>query len=111
MYPALNVVASTVLKFVKAQNAAYPSYTIIVTGHLLGAAIAALAAISIKSTLPSSNLKLYTFGQSRTGNVAFATYVENLIGVNNIFRAVHTYGKCTSESRQVFDSLPMYLPR
>lgn len=89
---AYNVVASSVLRTVKAQKAAYPSYTIIVTGHSLGAAVAALAAVSIKSALPSSNLKLYTFGQPRTGNAAFATYVENLIGINNIFRAVHTYG-------------------
>ncbi|KAF5328718.1 hypothetical protein D9619_011731 [Psilocybe cf. subviscida] len=88
---AYNVVASSVLRTVKAQKAAYPSYTIIVTGHSLGAAVAALAAVSIKSALPSSNLKLYTFGQPRTGNAAFATYVENLIGINNIFRAVHTY--------------------
>lgn len=95
---AYNVVASTVLRLVKAQSAAHPSYTIIVTGHSLGGAVAALAAVSIKSALPSSNLKLYTYGQPRTGNAAFATYVEQLIRINNIFRAVHTYGECIPES-------------
>ncbi|PPQ90550.1 hypothetical protein CVT25_015864 [Psilocybe cyanescens] len=93
---AYNVVASTVLKTVKAQAAAYPSYTIVVTGHSLGGAVASLAAISIKSALPNSSLKLYTFGQPRTGNAAFASYVESKIGINNIFRAVHTYDGITT---------------
>ncbi|KAH9484947.1 putative feruloyl esterase A [Psilocybe cubensis] len=89
---AYNVAASTVLKTVKAQAAAYPTYTIVVTGHSLGGAVAALAAVSIKAAVnPKAGLKLYTYGQPRTGNAAFATYVENTIGVNNIFRAVHTY--------------------
>jgi len=59
---AYNVVAATVLKQVKAQVAAYPSYKVIVTGHSLGGAVATFAAISIKSALPSTTLKLYTFG-------------------------------------------------
>ncbi|KAF9482264.1 alpha/beta-hydrolase [Pholiota conissans] len=88
---AYNVVASTVLSTVKAQAAAYPSYKIIATGHSLGGATASLAAVSIKSALPNATVKLYTYGQPRVGNAAFATYVENLIGTDNIFRAVHTY--------------------
>lgn len=59
---AYNVVSSTVLKTVKAQAASYPSYTIVVTGHSLGGAVASLAAVSIKSALPKASLKLYTYG-------------------------------------------------
>ncbi|KAJ3505829.1 hypothetical protein NLJ89_g7212 [Agrocybe chaxingu] len=88
---AYNVVASDVLRIIKDQAAKYPSYTIISTGHSLGGAVASLAAISIKSALPNANLKLYTFGQPRVGNAAFASYVESKIGTANIFRAVHTY--------------------
>ena len=108
---AYAVTQSTVLNAVKAQLASNPSYRVVVTGHSLGAAVAALAAVSIKSTFPNVNLQLYTYGicalikssvklcssfvflgQPRTGNAAFASYVENLIGTANIFRAVHTFG-------------------
>ncbi|KAF9556708.1 alpha/beta-hydrolase [Agrocybe pediades] len=88
---AYNVVADTVLKEVKAQISSYPSYKVVVAGHSLGGAVATFAAISIKSALPNTPLKLYTYGQPRVGNAAFASYVEKKIGVNNIYRAVHTY--------------------
>ncbi|KAF8160627.1 Alpha/Beta hydrolase protein [Crassisporium funariophilum] len=88
---AYNVVASTVLSAVKSQLASYPSYKVVVTGHSLGGAVASLAAISIKSAHANVPVKLYTYGQPRTGNAAFASYVENKIGTANIFRAVHTY--------------------
>jgi len=42
---------------------------IIVTGHSLGGAVAALGAISIKSALPSVPLKLFTFGVYSYGYV------------------------------------------
>jgi len=42
---------------------------IIVTGHSLGGAVAALGAISIKSALPSVPLKLFTFGVYSYGHV------------------------------------------
>jgi len=105
-----NVVGKTVIDAVKAQVAAYPSYNLVVTGHSLGGAVASLAALALKETFPNKPLKLFTFGelislmpkfpeahifsegQPRTGNAAFASLVENRIGVANIFRAVHTSG-------------------
>ena len=59
---AYAVTQSTVLNTVKAQLASNPSYRVVVTGHSLGAAVAALAAVSIKSTFPNVNLQLYTYG-------------------------------------------------
>ncbi|KAJ7108930.1 lipase [Mycena crocata] len=83
---AYNVAAKDVLTTVKAQFAKFPTYTIVVTGHSLGGAIAALAAPSLKTALPSAAIKLYTYGQPRTGDAKFASYVEATIGVANIFR-------------------------
>lgn len=112
---AYNVVGKAVLDAMKAQVAAYPSYNLVVTGHSLGGSVGSFAALALKEAFPNKPLKLFTFGeltsfdvfdartsrsslyifgegQPRTGNAAFASLVENRIGVNNIFRAVHTYG-------------------
>ena len=108
---AYNWFAPTVLDTINAQVAAYPSYDIIVAGHSLGGAVAAIAALSIKAAVPNTPLKLFTYGglifsmaelskltifgaqgQPRTGNSAFVSLVESRIGTDNIFRVVHTYG-------------------
>ncbi|KAJ3500410.1 hypothetical protein NMY22_g19269 [Coprinellus aureogranulatus] len=88
---AYNYVASEVLSVVKSQLSSNPSYSVIVTGHSLGGALASLAALSIKSSVPSAKLRLYTYGQPRVGNAAFASLTESRLGIANIFRAVHTY--------------------
>ncbi|KAJ6517361.1 alpha/beta-hydrolase [Mycena vitilis] len=87
---AYNDVVDEVLTIVKQQLEDFPSYSIVVTGHSLGGAVASLAAPSIKTAHPEVPLKLYTFGQPRVGTSKFATYVEDTIGVDNIFRVVHT---------------------
>lgn len=85
-------VEGTILSTVKSQLASNPSYRVVVTGHSLGGALASLSAVSLKTGIPNLNLKLYTYGQPRVGNAAFASLVENLVGMPNIFRAVHTFG-------------------
>ncbi|KAJ7830436.1 alpha/beta-hydrolase [Mycena olivaceomarginata] len=97
---AYNDVADIVLSTVKAQAAKFPSYDIVITGHSLGGSLAALGAVSVKTALPSAALKLYTFGQPRTGDAKWAAFVESTIGTANIFRAVHT-----------FDGVPTLIPR
>ncbi|KAJ7664514.1 Alpha/Beta hydrolase protein [Mycena polygramma] len=87
---AYNNVVNDVLAHVKEELEDFPSYSIVVTGHSLGGAIAALAAPSIKTAHPEVGLKLYTFGQPRVGTPKFARYVEETIGVDNLYRAVHT---------------------
>ncbi|KAF8644797.1 hypothetical protein AX16_008259 [Volvariella volvacea WC 439] len=87
---AYNVVADEVLRIVRSQLSSRPGYTVISTGHSLGGSVASLAALSIRAAHPNVPLKLYTYGQPRTGNDAFARLVEQRIGVDNIFRAVHT---------------------
>ncbi|KAJ7863392.1 alpha/beta-hydrolase [Mycena leptocephala] len=83
---AYNDVADTVRSTVKSQFAKFPTYTVIVTGHSLGGSLAALGAVSLKKELPSAPMKLYTFGQPRTGDAQWAAFAESTIGVANIFR-------------------------
>lgn len=68
-------------------------------------ALATLAGVTLKGNFPSvyvanyncadrllsvssSPVRIYTFGQPRTGNPTFATWVNSQIGVNNIFRGM-----------------------
>jgi len=87
---AYNLVADDVLDIVGEQRSGHSDYSIVVSGHSLGGAMASISALAIRAAHPSVPLKLYTYGQPRTGNPAFAALVEQKIGVDNIFRAVHT---------------------
>ena len=81
---------STVSSFVKTQvttlTAKYRNAPIYVTGHSLGGAIAIVAALDIRATYGNA-IKLYTFGEPRVGNAAFASYVNSQIP--DTFRVIH----------------------
>ncbi|KAJ7466586.1 lipase [Mycena galericulata] len=122
---AYNNVVDDVLSIVKAELTNNPTYRVVVTGHSLGGAIASLAAPSLKIALPDAAIKLYTFGQPRVGDARYARFVENTIGIENIFRsastlilsscsnlpstvAVHTFGKSRSSPPPAFLSLTAF---
>ncbi|KIJ68022.1 hypothetical protein HYDPIDRAFT_107601 [Hydnomerulius pinastri MD-312] len=86
---AYQSVAQTMLDALGPQLRAYPSYNVILCGHSLGGSIASIASIAIQHTFPGKAISLYTFGQPRTGDPAFAELVEGAIGVENIYRCVH----------------------
>ncbi|KAF8079220.1 alpha/beta-hydrolase [Lyophyllum atratum] len=86
---AWNSVALQVIDTVRAQLATYPDYTIVTTGTSLGGALSSLAGISLKQNFPN-----------KTGNWFYADFVNRAVGVNNIFRAVHTN-----------DGVPTFFPR
>ncbi|KAE9401608.1 alpha/beta-hydrolase [Gymnopus androsaceus JB14] len=65
---------------------------IITSGHSLGGALATLAAISINQRFPQCQVMTYSFGSPRTGNKAFAEYVNETLGENS-FRVVHTHDR------------------
>ncbi|KJZ80024.1 hypothetical protein HIM_00738 [Hirsutella minnesotensis 3608] len=59
-----------------------PDYTITISGHSLGGALSVLAYASLKNG-PYNVTQLYTYGQPRVGNSAFAKYIESLAGASD----------------------------
>ncbi|KAG2097543.1 Alpha/Beta hydrolase protein [Suillus discolor] len=96
---AFRSVGDRVLNVLREQFKEYPQYDVTVSGHSLGGAIASIAALSIRNSFPDAALRLFTFGQPRTGDQSFAELVETLIGVDNVFRGVHS-----------FDGVPTIIP-
>jgi len=68
---------------------AYPGYTVAVTGHSLGGALASLAALALvqDKLVPSHRVFLYNFGSPRVGDKLYANNHDRL--VPNSFRVVH----------------------
>ncbi|GMR30565.1 hypothetical protein PMAYCL1PPCAC_00760 [Pristionchus mayeri] len=68
--------------------AKYPSYTVWITGHSLGGAMASLAAAHISATniVPRYQIVLYTFGQPRTGDQKYADEHDSVV---TSFRVTH----------------------
>ncbi|KAJ1556071.1 hypothetical protein HK405_007587 [Cladochytrium tenue] len=70
--------------------AAYPSYSLTLTGHSLGGALALLAAIDLVNhgTVAASKVHVFTAGQPRVGNQAFSDYVAGF-GFSSYIRIVN----------------------
>lgn len=88
-----NSVAPLVLSIVGAQLELHPDYNLVCTGHSLGGALASLAAISLRHNLPElrGSLRLFTYGQPRTGNLEYSQFLEQGLGKNNMYRVVHQH--------------------
>lgn len=70
-----NITIDTV-KYLKLAN---PFYTVIVTGHSYGAAVAQIISMELLSAgFPS---EIYNFGQPRVGNAIYAAYVNTMIPI------------------------------
>jgi hypothetical protein len=76
---------------VLAQVSQYPSYTLYVTGHSLGGAAAAIHIADLLSAWSggNKNLRLYTFGEPRVGDMTFPNLISAYSFANQIFRVVH----------------------
>uniref|UniRef100_A0A7S1TLZ3 Fungal lipase-type domain-containing protein n=1 Tax=Erythrolobus australicus TaxID=1077150 RepID=A0A7S1TLZ3_9RHOD len=67
-----------------------PTFTVYVTGHSLGGAMAALAALHlVLQGVPDASMKVYTFGQPRVGNEAFSRYFDER--VSSFYRIVNNH--------------------
>ncbi|RDA88767.1 hypothetical protein CP532_4026 [Ophiocordyceps camponoti-leonardi (nom. inval.)] len=69
-----NTVAKDVISSVQGELAENPKMKVVVTGHSLGGALASLAAMSMIGS--DIKVDLVTFGQPRTGNQAYADFVD-----------------------------------
>ncbi|CAM9873428.1 unnamed protein product [Pylaiella littoralis] len=69
----------------------HPTYTVLVTGHSLGAAAATVCAADLVQRLgvKRERVVLYTFGEPRTGDGIFADAVND--GVGTAYRLVHNH--------------------
>jgi hypothetical protein len=68
----------------------HPKSPVYITGHSLGAAIALHAAVEVAGGSHASRFAgMYTFGQPRVGNSAFATWAASTLGRSPHFRVTH----------------------
>ncbi|KJZ79344.1 hypothetical protein HIM_01495 [Hirsutella minnesotensis 3608] len=72
-------IAPQVKETLTAALAGNEGYTTAISGHSLGGAIASLAYTSLKGG-PFRMAEVYTYGQPRVGNAAFAKFVDGLSG-------------------------------
>jgi hypothetical protein len=58
----------------------FPDYEIVFTGHSLGGSVASMAAVDFYESNPGTGnrISIFTFGQPRTGNRAWADYLQSL---------------------------------
>ncbi|KXN68903.1 alpha/beta-hydrolase, partial [Conidiobolus coronatus NRRL 28638] len=57
----------------------FPNYQVVFTGHSLGGAIAEILAFKLaqNGVIRYENINIYTYGQPKAGNSAFASYVNS----------------------------------
>ncbi|GJJ14212.1 hypothetical protein Clacol_008474 [Clathrus columnatus] len=88
--PGVTAPGASVITSVQDQlSGAAAGYSLVTTGHSLGGALSSISAVSLKFNFPDVPIQMYTYGQPRTGNPAYATLVNGMFGTN-AFRSVHT---------------------
>jgi pimeloyl-ACP methyl ester carboxylesterase len=72
----------------------YPDYSLVLVGHSLGGAVAALAGLefAVRGWEP----QVTTFGEPRIGNAAFATYINERFGLEGNNRTALGEGRISS---------------
>jgi hypothetical protein len=84
-----SVIKSTMVELEK-ELTAFPAYDIVVTGHSLGGAMASLSALSIQLAYTKKQVRVYTYGAPRVGNVEWAAWANQTIPIERAFRVVHS---------------------
>lgn len=70
-----------VLPALRAAKARHPDYSVHLVGHSLGGAVAALAGLELRLSLPLSDVAVTTFGEPRVGNEGLAEYLDKVFGL------------------------------
>lgn len=70
-----------ILRHVSTAREQYPDYNLVVIGHSLGGAVAALAGTEMQ--LRGWGPQITTFGEPRVGNEAFVRFIDRLFGLDN----------------------------
>ena len=60
---------------VRKMHAEHPNAPLYAIGHSMGAALATICAMDVKFKVGLRDVRLYTFGSPRVGNVEFANFV------------------------------------
>ncbi|KAL2229792.1 UNVERIFIED_CONTAM: Lipase A [Sesamum indicum] len=68
-----------VLRAVRKVKNLYGDIKIMVTGHSMGGAMAALCGLDLRLSLGEQNVQVMTFGQPRIGNAVFASYFNQIV--------------------------------
>lgn len=78
---------------VKTALAANPGFTLVVTGHSLGGAIADIAAAEFRNAGLSDTVDLYTYGAPRISGIDLVNYLQNQAaqGQGQNYRVVHKH--------------------
>jgi hypothetical protein len=85
-YETYMLASDKVRSTVKSYMASFPTAKVHVTGHSLGAIVAVFAALDLKLTQGIDITRVYTYGQPRGGDDAWARFVE---GNLEEFRVTH----------------------
>ncbi|CAN1149935.1 unnamed protein product [Linum perenne] len=91
-------IRSGILKAIRKAKQYYGELGIMLTGHSMGAAMAAFCALDLVVNREAEHVQILTFGQPRIGNAVFASYYKNL--VPNAIRVVN--------GRDIVPHLPPY---
>jgi predicted lipase len=75
-----NLSPSTIINDLYNLHLSYPTAKVVVTGHSLGGALAALAFVDVYEKFNGLNVTvdMYTYGEPRVGNAFFANYFKTL---------------------------------
>lgn len=78
-YGAYKRLSSAVRSAVQVELSKNPSYSVLLTGHSLGAALSTLCALDLVEQKIAANVSVINFGNPRVGNDGFADYFNTRI--------------------------------
>ncbi|PKS06410.1 hypothetical protein jhhlp_007158 [Lomentospora prolificans] len=74
----------------------HPDYPVYVIGHSLGGAVAALAALELKTSLQWEDVIVTTFGEPRLGNKGLARFIDDVFDLDaDVEPELRTYRRVT----------------